>query len=392
MIPVLWLTHVYPRHAGDMLGSFLHRLARELPARGYAPHVLAPAAEGVAAIETREGVAIRRFGSARDTGAVAYTGEMHRAAMRHPIAFYRFLEAMRTAVREALADLKPAVLHSHWWFPSGWMAAEAVGRSTTPASVLSLHGTDLRLLSRVSIAAPLAQRVFSRMDRILPVSSYLADVLVSLGAPRSRTAVLPMPADASVFRPEAAAPARTSDFVLAARLVPQKRADLAIRGLAHARNRGADARLHIVGDGPEREPLSDLARTLDCLSAVVFHGTQPPEALAKIFRSCAAALLPSEREGYGLVLVEAALCETPGIGARSGAIPEIVVPGESGWLVEPGDWKGIGDAMLDAIRDPLGRERLGHAARDRALHRTAPQSAERLAAVYRDFANGSARR
>jgi glycosyltransferase involved in cell wall biosynthesis len=385
MIPVLWLTHVYPRHADDILGSFLHRLARELPARGFAPRVLAPAAVGAPAGETRDGVEIRRFGSVRDTSAVAYTGQMHRAAVRHPIAFYRFLDALRFAAREALDDLRPSIVHSHWWFPSGWMAAEALGRSTTPASVLSLHGTDVRLLSSFRIAAPLAQHVFTRMDRILPVSSYLAEALVNLGAPRSRVGVLSMPADASIFRPGSAP--RTSDFVIAARLVPQKHADLAIRGFAHARSQGVSARLHIVGDGPERGRLSDLAQALGCLSEVSFHGVQPAERLAEIVRTCAAAVLPSEREGYGLVLVEAGLCATPGIGVRSGATPEIVIPGESGWLVEPGDWRGIGDAMVAAIRDPQNREKLGQGARDRALARTAPHAAEKLAGIYREFTN-----
>ncbi len=390
MIPVLWVTHVYPRHPSDMPGSFLHRLARELPARGYTPHVLAPSSAGVPSSETLDGVLIRRFASVRDSGAVAYTGQMHAAALRHPIAFARFLIAMRAAVHDAIVEWSPTLVHAHWWFPGGWAAIQELVRSPELPGVLSVHGTDVRLLEGIRVARPAARRVFGCMSCVLPVSSFLADTVLRLGIGAGRVEILPMPADGTIFTPGAAV--RSSDFVLAARLVPQKRADLAIRGLAHARSQGVEGRLHIVGDGPARGGLVDLTRRLGCDSAVTFHGTLSPTSVAQLVRSACAAVLPSEREGYGLVLVEAALCETPGIGARSGAIPETVVPGESGWLVDEGDWKGIGNAMIEAIRRPQQREAFGREARRRALLRTASHSADRLASIYREVALGRSNR
>jgi glycosyltransferase involved in cell wall biosynthesis len=386
MTPILWVTHVYPRHPEDIFGSFLHRLARELPKRGFTLHVVAPAWSGLPPRETRDGVIIHRFGTAEDSKAVAYTGRMHREAARHPIAFARFLKAMRLAIQDAVATVAPAIVHSHWWFPGGWIASRALGRHSKLPCALSIHGTDLRLLLRLPAARLMARGVFARMDSVMPVSSYLAAATAPFGV-SGKVMVLPMPVDSEVFTP--GPEARRADFVFAGRLVRQKRADLAIRGVAYARTQEVDAHLHVVGDGPEHTPLQHIARELGCDSHVTFHGMQPPRRLAELFRSACAAVLPSEEEGYGLVLVEAALCETPGIGVRSGAIPELVVPGETGWLVSPGDGTGIGAAMVQAGSDPKLREDLGRGARSRALSRTAPHVADRLAEIYRDMLGSS---
>ncbi|MEB3323640.1 MAG: glycosyltransferase, partial [Synechococcaceae cyanobacterium] len=90
------MTQVYPRRAGDPLGRFLHLLARELPARGFSVRVLTPAADGVPDEDTMDGVFVRRFPYATaGRRTLAYTGEMHRAALRHPLRFASFLRSFR---------------------------------------------------------------------------------------------------------------------------------------------------------------------------------------------------------------------------------------------------------------------------------------------------------
>ncbi|HET9888549.1 MAG TPA: glycosyltransferase, partial [bacterium] len=156
MIPVLWVTHVYPRWVDDPLGGFLHRLARELPALGYAIHVLAPHAPDCPPREVRDGVTIWRF--PHSTSGIAYTGEMHRAAARNPAALLLFLDAYRRGLRDAVQTVEPAILHAHWWIPSGWIASRSIRRSPRPL-VLSVHGTDARLLARFPAMVPLARSV-----------------------------------------------------------------------------------------------------------------------------------------------------------------------------------------------------------------------------------------
>ena len=373
---------MYPRWRDDPLGGFLHRLARQLPQHGFSIHVLTPLAAGAPGEETWDGVSIRRFPHpGRD---IAYTGEMHRAALRHPFQLVGFLGAFRKAFQRMSLETKPAIVHAHWWFPSGWIVARSKLPDLDPPLVLSVHGTDIRLLSRLPAALPVARAVFKRAEAVLPVSEFLSSELGRLGIGNARRTVLPMPADSDQFSIKPSAGTRR-DFVVAARLVRQKRVDVAIRGLAHARTQGVHASLHVLGDGPERGRLEVLTKDLGCHDSVHFHGFQSPDRLADWFRSALAVVLCSQDEGYGLVLVEAALCGTPGIGVKSGAIPENILDGRSGWLADAGDWKGIGNAMRSAVLEPSIAVARGMLARERALGATAQPLAEKLAGIYRQL-------
>jgi len=377
----LWVTQVYPRDAADPLGRFLHLLARELPARGWSVRVIAPAADEVPEAETRDGVRIVRFRYAsRGRQTLAYTGRMHREALRHPARLVSFLRSCRRAVAAAVTDETPAVVHAHWWAPSGVAAAPVAARARTPLA-LSLHGTDVRLLARLRPLRPLARRVFARAGAVLPVSRALAAEIGRMGLGGGRSEVLPMPADEASFfpDPELADPGRP-EFVVAARLTPQKQIGVVIRALALGVP-GAPI-LHVAGDGPERAALESFARSSGLGDRVRFHGTVGAADLAALFRRARAVVLPSVGEGYGLTLREGALCGAAGIGARSGGIPEIVEDAVTGLLFEPGDAPGLAAALAELAADADRARRLGAAARERALQFTSAPLADRLVAVY----------
>ncbi|MFN8176580.1 MAG: glycosyltransferase [bacterium] len=380
MKTVLWTTHVYPRHESDMLGGFLHRLARELPPRGVRAVVVAPAADGAPEREFREGVEIRRFGyAAPGRQRLAYTGEMHRAALRRPLLAVRFFSAMHRAVRAAIEDVRPDVVHAHWWVPTAWVTSAETSKGAAPL-VVSLHGTDMRLAGRLPGAAVLARRVLARAALALPVSEALAREMDRLRLGTSRREVLPMPADGDIFRP--AEGPRAAAFVVAARLTRQKRVDLVIRALARLAGEGLEAALEIAGDGPESDALRARAAELGVTRQIRFLGVLSPADLAERFRSATAVILASEREGYGLSLVEGALCECVPVGARSGGIEDLVETEVSGLLFPPGDDAALTEAMARLVRDSALARRLGRTARERALTRTAAPLADRLVALY----------
>ena len=390
MKTVLWTTHVYPRRADDFLGAFLHRLSRELPRRGWRVVVLAPGADDVAERETRDGVEIRRFRYAPPgRQRLAYTGEMHRAALRQPLLALRFFGAMRSAVEEANAELTPVLVHAHWWVPTAWLTSDVTQRAGVPL-VVSLHGTDVRLVRRLPALSGLARRVLNRAELVLPVSEALAQELAARRLPGPPCEVLPMPADAEVFRPDGRPRAPT--FVIAARLTRQKRIDVAIRAMSRLAAEKLDAVLEIAGAGPEREGLERLAEQIGAARQVRWLGVLSPEQLAERMRSATAVVLPSEREGYGLSLVEGALCECPLVGARSGGIVDLVDDERTGLLFGPGDVGGLATALARLLRDPSLSRRLGEAARERALARTSGPIADRLVASYERVIDHARRR
>jgi glycogen(starch) synthase len=390
---VLWVTQVYPRSEGDPLGAFLHALARELPARGFAPTVIAPGADDAPAEEERDGVRIVRFDYAvAGRRTLAYTGEMHVQAARHPLRLVGFLRRFRAAVAAAVADGidggRPALVHAHWWAPSGWAAA-APARAARLPLVLSLHGTDVRLLRRWPLLRPVARGVFRSAARVLPVSAMLRDAVDQLGMPGGERVVLPMPPAAPVADPGEPGPAeQRAGFLVAARLTAQKRVDVAIDAIARLRAERPGARLEVAGDGPERARLEARAARLGLGDAVRFRGMVPGEELARLYRNSIAVLLPSEQEGYGLTLVEGALCGTPAVGARSGGIVELIEPDVTGLLFPPGDADGLAAALRRLLDDPALAGKLGEAAREAARARTAAPLADRLAGVYRGLSGG----
>jgi glycosyltransferase involved in cell wall biosynthesis len=260
-------------------------------------------------------------------------------------------------------------------------------RVSVPARIplaLSLHGTDVRLIGKNPIVRALAGGVFRRTSLVLPVSPALGRELDRLALPVRAREILPMPADPTVFRPgdaEREAPS-SARFVVAARLTAQKRVDLALRALARVRQRGLLVRLDIAGDGPERARLSSLARSLGLEGSVLFHGVLSPPELAQLFRQSAAVVLPSEREGYGLVIVEGALCGIPAIGARSGGIEDLIESGATGLLFRPGDVEELASALERLATRFDEARRMGAEACRLAQARTPEPIAERLAGLY----------
>lgn len=151
-----------------------------------------------------------------------------------------------------------------------------------------------------------------------------------------------------------------------------KRVSDLIRALAVLLPACPEARLLIVGRGPDEVALRELADTLGVAAQVRFAGYQaeprPCYALMDVFA------LASATESFGLVLVEAMYAALPVVATRVGGIPSVVDEGGSGLLVSPGQPSVLAEALLSLRRDPARRQALGRAGRARA---TANFGAER---------------
>jgi len=119
----------------------------------------------------------------------------------------------------------------------------------------------------------------------------------------------------------------------------------------------------VVGDGPERERLEVLALKLGVAPNVAFTGRVTDNTLAAIYQGCDVFVMPSCIEGFGLVFIEAMAAGKPVIGARAGAIPDFVIHGQNGLLVEYGDIEALSHELLTLLSDSHLRKRLGCEAR-----------------------------
>jgi glycosyltransferase involved in cell wall biosynthesis len=344
-VRVVFLTHNYPRWAGDVSGAFLATLAGALARRGVSVRVVAPSDQGRGGEDELAGIPVRRVRYA-SAGAetLAYRGTMQ-AALRAPSgigALAGLWRALRRAAREeaaAGADL----FHAHWWVPGGLALPKGV------PSVLTVHGTDAALLRRSRIARTLARPVFQRASVVTAVSRELAG-WVQAGAGRfvDPAHVQPMPVD-STNHPWSTG---GGGAVVIARLTPQKRVALAIETVAFLASCGHDLPLTIVGNGPERGALERLADRLGVAAFVSFTGAVASAEVPSYLEQADLMIFPAQGEGFGLVAAEALMAGVPVVACwDGGGVLDVVPPTGAGRLTLPAP-EAMGDAILGLLAEP----------------------------------------
>lgn len=384
---VLVVTHNFPRFAGDPAGAFVARLAEGILERGHAVRVLAPHAPGLPTQETRNGLDVVRFRYAPEAlERVAYRGDMHGTRSLAPFAFaglLTFLAAFRLAVRRAIATFRPDVIHAHWWIPGGWLAV-ASGIPT----VITCHGSDVRLLARARVLRSLAARVLPKAAAITTVSKFLArDLEAAVPSLRGRVKTVAMPLDVDTFSAAREMPRVAPPRILyAGNLLESKGIDDLVRAFALLRERGIACELRIIGEGPHRAAVHAVARELGVEDIVEWSTFLPQDAMPAEYGRSTVVVLPTRgnEEGLGLTLVEALLAGTSVVGTSAGGIPEIVRHDETGLLARASDPVDLADKLAELLTSGELRSRLVEQGRRHVLERFAPgSSVDTFLALFR---------
>ena len=162
--------------------------------------------------------------------------------------------------------------------------------------------------------------------------------------------------------------ARRNDILTVARLAasePGKGVDTVIRALPQVLRAVPHASYVVVGDGDDRRRLQELAEEAGVGESVHFVGHQAEEELKSYYRKAEVFAMPSCQEGFGIVFLEAMAFGKPVIGAASGGIPDIVIDGATGYLVNYGDVDTLAARLIRLLADPDLRQKMGVAARQR---------------------------
>ena len=158
------------------------------------------------------------------------------------------------------------------------------------------------------------------------------------------------------------------EILTVGRVVPVKGQALLVEALAELASRGIDARLTIVGDGPQLPELRERAQRLGIADRVAFEGAVGQDAVRGYYERADVFALPSFAEGLPVVLIEAMAMGLPVVASRITGIPELVEEGISGRLVVP----GRGDQLVDALAALASasddeRRAMGRSGRDRVV-------------------------
>jgi glycosyltransferase involved in cell wall biosynthesis len=159
-------------------------------------------------------------------------------------------------------------------------------------------------------------------------------------------------------------------FLCVTRMRPHdigKNVDVLLQAFSRVKIGHSNVHLTIVGDGQKRYVYENLAKDLGLQQSVTFAGNISDQALYKLYRDSDVFVLPSVKEGFGLVFLEAMAFGLPCIGARATSIPEIIENERSGLLVEPDSGSNLAFQMARLADSPDMRSKIGEAGHRRAV-------------------------
>ena len=324
---VLVLTTSYPRGPGDPAGRFVAEAVEGVRARGVRVEVVSPAV-------------FRHFGIAFGHGIVGNLRERPWRVLALPL----FLWSFRRAAARHDADL----VHAHW------LAAGLVAWSLRRPYVVQVWGTDVELARRVPW---LARPVLRRARVVLAASTALADAARSLGARDVRIVRSGVAIPESVGSPD-----EPPHVLYVGRLSAEK-------GIAEFLAATEGLPRVVVGSGP-----------VEVEEGV---GAIAPSDLGDYYRRAAVVVVPSRREGYGMVAREAMAYGRALVSTAVGGLADVVEDDVNALVVPPRDVPRLRAAIERLLGDPALRSRLGASARERAQQELGlAASAEALCDAY----------
>lgn len=277
--------------------------------------------------------------------------------------------AGRAAFLAALSELRPDVVLAQYG-PGGLAVMGACMEVGIPL-VVHFHGYDLsreykdrwyRLSCRKLVKTARAFVVVNRVQR---------DRLIILGAPEEKVFLIPCGVPVDEFAPSHGVSEQPCRFIAVGRFTPKKCPGNTIRALAACASKCGNVELTMIGDGPLLSDCQRLADELGVTEHVRFMGAQTNEVVKNEMRAAGVFVQHSviaqdgDEEGWPVAVGEAMACGLPVISTRHAGIVDQVVEGETGFLVEEGDWKAMADGMTKLAQNPHLRRSLGVAGRRR---------------------------
>lgn len=318
---------------------------------------------------------------ARQRGARIETlAELHREIA--PLQDVRAILRLARLIRQE----RPDILHTHTAKAGavGRVAALLSGDARPPVVVHTFHGHVLRGYFNpvVTLGFRMLERALAQITTaLIAVSPEVRDDLVRLHvAPASRFTVirLGIELDERVHagdeerletRRILGVPPEAFLVGWVGRMTAVKRTDDVVLTLRKLVDKGVDAYLCLIGDGPDRDGLEQRAHELGVVQRCLFVGYQ--QDVARFYDAIDALLLPSANEGTPVSVIEALAAGRPAVATRVGGVPDVLRDGIDGYLVEVADTDGLADRLAELAADPQRRRQMGADGRAHVLPRYA---------------------
>jgi len=386
---LLMTASTFPRWEGDTEPRFILDLAKVVN-EYYDVTVLAPAGIGARDSEIMEGVKVIRYHylPVHKWEMLCYPGaivpRIKAKKIRALQVPFLFMALWVTLLR---LKSKFDLVHVHWLIPQGIVQGLVGGRN-----VITCHGTDLTSMNS-GIVKKLKQLCINKARHVTVVSKKLYQILKEVyNVPDEKISIISMGCSLSSFSPafrdERLLNADGAKSVLfVGRLVEVKGVKYLIDAMEYV-----DAKLYIVGTGPDEEMLKKRAEKYS--SKVTFLGSKSHQELAALYASADVCVFPSihasdgTEEGFGLVIIEAMASGTPVVASKSGGIVDIIEDGVNGLFAEEKNSADLAQKINAVLQDPAFEARLRSQAAESVKKYDYSVIARKYADIYDKVLNG----
>jgi L-malate glycosyltransferase len=284
--------------------------------------------------------------------------------------------ALASRMADVAVQYNLDVLHVHYAIPhsiSAMLAQQMLAPTRRLPFITTLHGTDITLVGMDPSYFSITKFSIEKSDGITSISDYLRAQTEQVFGVSNEIRVIKNFVNCELYHADnekkgaaAYAPAGEKLLIHLSNFRPVKRVLDCVRILAEVR-KTVPAHLLMVGDGPDRGPAEQLARSLKVDRHISFLGKQ--DHVERLIPLAHVLLMPSETEAFGLVALEAMACGVVPVATRVGGVPELITDGEDGYLEAVGDIAAQSARVAALLTDDDLQYRMAKAGRWSAAER-----------------------
>ena len=399
-IRILILSSLYPKSSNLIKGIFAHDQAKYLRNNGCEIIVVSPVAVPLIPVEGlsawKDLMRVKRDDMLEGI-KVLYPRYLHfpkRILGKYSFSIDFFF--IKRVVLSVIKTFQPDILHVYTATPDGVLGLLIRKEFSIPL-VVSLIGSDINVWPfRSKLIYRLTKEVISEADKIVAVSNALKKKACEITSPKNPIAVIYNGCDAEKFAFDKTArfylrtkfniPKQSFVFLFIGNILKTKGVFELLEAFYLLTKKLPDTYLIFIGDGKERKVLVQKATRIGISNEVIFVGRRPHEEISRWLSMADALVLPSHSEGLPNVIVEAMACQRTVIATRVGGIPEIIVDGQSGILVESKDSAALMTAMEKVATDKDLRYKLGSVGRQIVITKFSwDENIKNLTNIYRSI-------
>lgn len=360
---ICYIGSVYPRSNDDSEVPWLRKTVNLLVEKGHDITVFVPSFRGLTS-HTIDGVTVKRFryfpAKWEDlTGEEGAPNKIHKLHYKIITLFYLLSGSLQLALLHSRKKFD--ILHVHWPFPHGILSMFATLFCKSKV-ILNFHGACLLLAQRYSFVRNFLKYFIKNADAVIVNSSFTGKKVTEIYdrpihvIPYGST-VIPK----SNLRKEV--PGRYIFSV--GRMIERKGFTYLIDAMPQVISQFPDAKLILAGGGPVREQLLQQVNKLQLQDNVNLPGKVSAEDLEMLYAQGDIFVLPAiidkngDTEGLGVVLIEAMTYKIPVIASNVGGIPDVIVTGTSGILVDQKNPSMLANELIGLLKDPEKMQRIG---------------------------------